>query len=127
MSHEIIWKFDNDHVEATATCTDEECLSRYTCEQECELYYDVRREPGGTVTHAQWDDDYRQIVNRHRMVRADECNVVTHLTVDPSLIPELAESGTSCEIGRTSIEPVWEHDYVLWRIPESGGSERSTT
>ena len=121
MTHKIVWSFERDHVAASVVCDDDDCLSRYVCddgEGMCETVYDVRREPDGTVTHAQWDDDFRQIINRHRMVREDYCNEVEFLNADPELIPELVESPVEFVIGETTIEPIWDGDGVVWR-PEA--------
>ena len=112
-AHEIVWTFDGDHVTQEAVCSDEDCISRYTCPEPCEVLYDVRREPDGTVTHKPWDDGWPAI-NRHVMEKTDFCNVADWLNADPWLIPELAETRESFEIARTAIDPVFD-DGVTWK------------
>ena len=115
MSHEIVWEFFIDGVRATAECTDDDCISRYECTEECEFYYDVRREADGTVTHKPWADEIPAI-NRHPMQKSDSCNVVEWLNADSSLIPELAEAHYTFEVGRTSFEPIWHgEDGITWK------------
>jgi len=125
MTHHIVWTHDRDHVEARATCDDPECLNRYVCiDGECETYYGVRREPDGSVTHKQWDDDERQVVNRHRMEKTDDCSVLDFLNADTYMIPELTtDDAAPFEIARTPIDLEWQgDDGVLWKPTSSDAS-----
>lgn len=73
MTHHIVWTYQNQQIEAEATCDDPECLNRFVCaEAPCEVYYDVRREDDGTVTHKPWEDEHPAI-NRHRMENSRDC------------------------------------------------------
>lgn len=122
MTHHIVWTFEGDHVDTHAECDDPECLNRYVCSDgECEVYYDVLRGDDGAVTHAQWDDGTRAIIERHRMERTKDCAALDYLNADPGIINELAVFTDDFEIGRTSVDLEWQgEDGVLWkRIPLS--------
>jgi len=116
MTHHIIWTLDGDYIQGAVTCDDEDCISRYTCKQECEMLYDVRRDQSG-VSHGlyDWEGEIKPH-ERHSMVKDDHCNVVEFLNAEPSLLPEMQEDGKTFEIGRTAIEPVWHgEDGVTWK------------
>lgn len=118
MSHSIVWTFENDSVEGKAVCDDDECLNRYRCGPDCEVYYDVRRDPDGNVTHAPWDDENRQAIQRHVMEKDTTCSVCEFLNADPWILKELNDGHQSFEIASTPIVPVWDGDGCLWRVPE---------
>lgn len=110
--HEIIWEFGRDSVSASAVCNDPDCVHRWTCNEGCELLFDV-------TAHG---DGYRHPVTDsptgiwHVMVKDDECMFTTWLLADRSLIPELCANGDTFEIGRTSVLPEWQgEDGVLWK------------
>lgn len=124
MTHHIVWTFDDNDIEQAATCDDPECIHRYVCiDGACEVYYDVKRADDGTVTHKQWDDDDRPIIQRHRMENRDECMLLDYLNADPWVLRELNDGHQKFEIGRTEIEPVWQgEDGALWRARTSSAS-----
>lgn len=120
MTHHIVWEMDRDHVSARAACDDEDCISRYICDEDCTSIFDIQRHEDGTVDHGTWNDLGDELTGpRHPMYKADFCNVVEYLEADPSLIPELSEDLETFEIGRTAIEPVWQgEDGLTWRRPQ---------
>jgi len=122
MTHHIVWTLERDHVTASAECSDTDCISRYTCTEDCEILYDVRRDVSG-VSHGlyDWEGEIKPH-ERHAMVKDDSCNVVEFLNAEPSLLPEMQEDGKTFEIGRTAITPVWHgEDGVTWN--RAAGSE----
>lgn len=115
-AHSIVWTLERDYVTSKAECADDNCLDRYTCTQECEVVYDVRRDSTG-VSHGLYDHegDFKPHL-RHEMRKGDHCNVVEFLNADQYIIPELNENRDTFEIGRTAIEPVWQgEDGVTWK------------
>lgn len=116
-AHSIVWSLERDYVAAKVVCEDADCISRYTCDQGCEVLYEIRRDERG-VTHAllDWEGDIKPHL-RHLMVKVDHCNVVEFLNAT-GIIPELNERAENFEIGRTPIVPVWQgEDGVTWERP----------
>lgn len=99
-----------------AICDDPDCLNRYVCaDSPCEVYFDVRRESNGTVTHKPWEDEHPAI-NRHRMEKRADCSLLDFLNADRGMITELNEGDQEFVIGRTTIDPVWQgEDGALWK------------
>lgn len=112
-THEIVWKFDRNTVNARAVCNDPDCEHRYRCAESCELIFDVTKHVDG----------YRHPVTNsstgiwHEMYKTDECGFLEWLDADPGIIPELcALSNDTFEIGRTAVLPEWQgEDGVLWK------------
>ena len=111
-THEIVWEFDRDRVNAKAVCNDLDCVHRYRCAESCELLFDVTKHGNG----------YRHPVTDsptsiwHEMYKGDECSFIEWLDADPGILPELCASKDMFEIGRTAVLPEWQgEDGVLWK------------
>jgi hypothetical protein len=121
--HTIVWKLENDYVTQIAVCNDDDCLSRYGCDHDCEVLYDIRRDDTGVSHGLYGHDDEIKLHLRHDMTKGSYCNVVEFLNAEPSMIPELHEDSTTFEIGRTRIDPVWHgEDGVTWQHRNAGTS-----
>jgi hypothetical protein len=104
--HEILWEFDIDTVRAEAVChahSDARCHQVPSCD--CESWDEQEDEDG-------YFHEIEGQQHRHRQV--DYCGIVTWLNAD-SPLDCAADDGSSFEIARTPIEPVWSGEYMQWR------------
>jgi len=126
--HEIVWTFDTDqviakivcHAEAGANCRLE--ANHPACD--CEAYRIERDEEGPFHLYLTEDDDGNEIEERHDMRDSGEgrfgptCNVEAWM--NEGEVEESAVKGTTFEIARTQIEPVWTGDYYQWKVKSDG-------
>ena len=122
--HEIVWAFDTDQVIAKVVCHAEpgaNCRLVPAVDCDCESWSIERDEKGPFHLYLSEDDDGNDIEIRHDMKDNDDvgyCNVVDW--INEGEIEECAVKGTSFEIARTSIVPVWTGDYYEWRAKTDG-------
>lgn len=109
--HEIVWKFQQDYVHATAVCTaeaDASCRNLPKCD--CETWPELRRDEKGWLHTVGEDGNFE--VHRHSRP-TDYCNICEWLNAGDLL--ECAEGRPTFEIARTPIETPWTGDYFEWK------------